>query len=56
MEKLHDIVSAKVLDDYKIAVTFDTGDSGIFDCARYLDKPYWKPLNDKAFFKQVRVD
>ena len=53
---LHDIVSARALDDYKVAVTFDTGDTGIFDCIRYLSKPYWKPLNDKAFFKQVRVD
>ena len=56
MEVIHDIVSAKALDDHKVAVTFDTGDTGIFDCTRYLDKPYWKPLNDKAFFNQVRVD
>ena len=41
MEKLHDIVSAKPLDGYKIDVVFDTGDKAVFDCSRYLDKPYW---------------
>ena len=26
-----------------------------FDCSCYLDKPYWRRLNDKAFFDQVFV-
>ena len=56
MEVLHDIVSAKPLDGYKVAVVFDTGERGVFDCTRYLDKPYWRKLNDVAFFNRVRVD
>jgi len=56
MEELHDIVKASPLEDYKVAVEFDNGERGVFDCSRYLNRPYWKPLNDKAFFRQVRVD
>ena len=55
MNMLHDIVAAKPLDGYKVDVEFDTGERGIFDCARYLDKPYWKKLNDIDFFRMVRV-
>jgi len=55
METLHDIVKARPLEDYKVAVEFDNGECGVFDCARYLDQPYWKPLNDKSLFRQVHV-
>jgi len=55
MEVLHDIVKARPLEDYKVAVEFDNGERGVFDCARYLNRPYWKPLRDKAMFRQVRV-
>ena len=37
MEVIHDIVSAKPLDDYKVDVVFDTGEKAVFDCSRYLD-------------------
>lgn len=56
MEELHDIVKARPLEGYKIAVEFDNGERGVFDCSRYLDRPYWRPLKDKMFFRQVRVD
>ena len=51
MEAIHDIVSAKPLDGYKVDVEFDTGDRAVFDCSR----PYWRRLKDKAFFDQVFV-
>jgi len=56
MEELHDIVKASPLEGYKIAVVFDNGEHGVFDCSRYLNRPYWRRLNDMAFFRQVRVD
>ena len=56
MEVLHDVVAAKPLDGYRVDVEFDTGERGIFDCSRYLAKPYWRRLNDPQFFKLVRVD
>ena len=52
MEKLHDIVAAKPLEGYKVDVTFGTGERGIFDCTRYLDKPY-SPAS--AAFSTVRA-
>ena len=55
MDKIHDIISARPLDGYKVEVVFDTGEKGVFDCSWYLERPYWKRLNDKAFFNQVRV-
>ena len=55
MEALHDIVSAKPMDGYKVDVVFDTGDKAVFDCTRYLDKPYWRRLKDKSLFNQVFV-
>ena len=55
METIHDIVSAKALDGYKVDVEFDTGEKAVFDCSRYLSMPYWTRLNDKAFFNQVMV-
>ena len=55
MEAIHDIVAARPLDGHKVYVEFDTGERGIFDCTRYLDKPYWKKLNDNDFFRMVRV-
>ena len=55
MEVIHDIVEAKPLDGYKVDVRFDNGERGVFDCSRYLGKPYWKKLNDMDFFRQVVV-
>ena len=55
METIHDIVSARPMDGYKVDVVFDTGDKAVLDCSRYLDKPYWRRLRDKAFFNQVFV-
>jgi len=56
MATLHDIVEASPLEDYKVAVVFGNGERGVFDCSRHLNRPYWRPLNDNAFFRQVRVD
>ena len=55
MEEIHDIVRAEPLADYRVRVQFDTGTEAVFDCTWYLDKPYWRKLNDKAFFNRVSV-
>ena len=49
------IKEAKALEDYRVAVVFDNGESGIFDCKPYMDMGYYKPLKDAALFKCVRV-
>ena len=49
------IKEAKALEDYRVAVVFDNGESGIFDCKPYFDMGYYKPLKDASLFKCVRV-
>ena len=56
MEVLHQVVSAVPLDDSKIKVTFETGATGVFDCAPYMADRYWHDLNTPAFFRQVRAE
>ena len=55
MEVFHDVVAVKPLDGYKLDVEFDNGEKSVMDCTRYLNRPYWKRLNDKDFFRQAFV-
>ena len=55
MDVLHDITKVEAASDFKVRVTFDTGESGTFDCSPYLSHPYWKRLADPTFFQLVRV-
>ena len=55
MEVIHDVVAVKPLADYKLDVEFDNGEKGVLDCTRYLNKPYWKRLNDPSFFSQAFI-
>lgn len=48
-----------VLPDYRLAVTFNDGRSGIIDCASVLDSRnpgIYAPLADAAYFAQVRIE
>ena len=49
-------ISATPLDDYKVAVVFNNGQRGIFDCKRLLDYAISAPLADYSLFNQVRVE
>jgi hypothetical protein len=55
MDVLHDITDATAVSDFTVHVTFDTGETGMFDCSPYLSHPYWRRLADPAFFRLVRV-
>ena len=46
---------ANAIDDHRVAVTFESGERGVFDCAPYFDTGYYKPLRNPAFFKCVHV-
>ena len=48
--------SVRVIDDHRVAVVFDGGSTGIFDCAPYFGQSYWKKLNDPTFFKSAYVE
>ncbi|QLQ24673.1 MAG: DUF2442 domain-containing protein [Dechloromonas sp.] len=50
------ITAVEYLHDYKLAVTFDKGSSGIADLTDILDLGLFKSLRDTGLFSQVTVD
>lgn len=42
-------------DDYKLEISFDTGEIRLFDVSPYLEKGVFKQLKDIALFKQAHV-
>ena len=49
------IREAKAVDSHRVAVTFEDGRKGVFDCRPYFKMGYYKPLNNPALFKCVTV-
>jgi DUF971 family protein len=49
------IVAVTPTDDYKLKLTFDNGECGIYDCSHLLSFGVFQELQDKIYFKQVRV-
>ncbi len=49
-------ISATPLDDYKVAIVFNNGQRGIFDCKYLIDYAISAPLADYSLFNQVRVE
>jgi len=49
------LTDAKAIDDHRVFVTFEGGQTGLFDCSGYFGKPYWRKLSDPAFFKCAHV-
>ena len=56
MEVLHQILTAEAIDNTRVRVSFDTGETGIFDCSPYMRENYWNCLKSPAYFKQVRAE
>ena len=40
--------------DYRLSITFDDGQCGIFDVTPYLEYDVFRPLKDVAEFRRVR--
>ena len=49
-------ISSKPLPGYKVAVVFNNGQSGIFDCKYLLDYEVSASLADYSLFNQVRAE
>jgi hypothetical protein len=49
------VVSAKALDDFRLDLTFASGERRIFSARPYLDKGIFTELLDPAYFQQARV-
>jgi Protein of unknown function (DUF2442) len=56
MNYLVGVTEAKYIEDYKIVITFTTGEQRIVDLKRQLHGEMFEPLKDKNIFMQFRVD
>jgi hypothetical protein len=50
------ITEASYLTDYKIEILFNTNERGIIDLEKHLEKKIFKPLENKDFFKNFKVN
>lgn len=50
------IIEAKYVCDYKIEVTFNSGESGVADLSDALRGKIFEPLKDKKFFSDFSID
>ena len=49
-------IAVKPTEDYKLLLTFSTGERKIFDVQPYLDMPFFAKLKDKDSFHRVFVN
>ena len=48
------VKNVKAQDDYKILLTFTNGELKIFDMKPYLNKGFFKQLQDRSYFNTVK--
>ena len=54
---LKDIVAVTPLEQYKLHLRFEDGAEGVVDLASHVSfRGVFEPLNNPAYFRQVRVD
>ena len=51
-----DVISVKPLQDYKLLVQFETGESRKFDVGPLLDFPVYQRLRKAGYFSSARVE
>ena len=49
-------LAVKPLSDYRLLLTFSTGEKKIFDVSSYLSMPFYATLKDKTAFQRVFVN
>lgn len=53
----HDVTEMRILDDYKLQLTFDDGKSGVLDCKLFINKGgVFSKLRNPEFFKSVKIN
>ncbi len=51
------VIAAKILEDYKLHLTFNDGKQSIFDCLPLIEQyKVFAPLRDKEIFKCFNLD
>jgi hypothetical protein len=48
------VISVKAEEGYKLSLTFENGETKIFDMSPYLDFGVFTELKDKNYFQQVK--
>jgi hypothetical protein len=54
--ELISITNAEYIGDYKLHLVFDDGTSKSVNLEQYLDKPIFKPLINKDYFKSFKLN
>ena len=49
-------IAVKPLEDYELFITFQNGETKIFDAKPLLSLPLYKSLNNKGFFGTAKAD
>ncbi|NOX09971.1 MAG: DUF2442 domain-containing protein [Gammaproteobacteria bacterium] len=49
------VSEVSVNNDYQLSLIFTNGEKGIYDCSKLLDFGVFKELQDRHYFKQVKV-
>ena len=47
--------TVKPLEDYRLVVTFDNGETRLYDMSVMIAKPFYRKLRNKHLFKAVKV-
>lgn len=50
------VLAVQPLEDYKLLLTFNTGEKRIFDMKPLLDYPVYQPLKNQELFRTALVD
>jgi hypothetical protein len=50
-----DVVDVVPLANHKLALTFENGERGVFDCSEYVHKGIFKELQDERYFRMVQL-
>ena len=56
MELLRQIAAVEPQDNYRLLVTFDTGEVGMFDMASYLKYPCYRRLRNAGYFALAKPE
>jgi len=50
-----EIIAFAFIEDKKIYVQFDNGNSGLFDMANYINSDFFNQLNNSSYFEQASL-
>ncbi len=56
MELLRQITKVSTADNYRLLVSFDTGENGVFDMTPLLVYPCYSRLKDASYFSLARTE